>query len=1015
MWPMNLPAAEVLKLPGAGPAIPWAVFDPALYRVRYPEVLDVLADPTDQALLRFYLDRGQGLGHSPNPWFDERHYRRRYPDVIPTMATTPLASGFDNYCRGSNLVRRPHWLFDEIYYRTRYADLNEAALQQNGVVNGYSHFLSDGDREGRIGHPLFDPAVYVANFPAGEAGEIRAGGPFQHYLRRIEQRLAEVRVSPYFDPDWYLDRYPAVATAIAAGEWHCALEHYLCNDTPTAFDPLPEFSEAFYLDQDRHLVAAVTQRHFHNGYDHYLRNGARETRSPSPAIDLRWYAEQEPARTALARRECPDAFTHYLTIGARSGLPVRPPAAAAPPPAPPPDPPSAPEAAVAPPAPAPAPPPARLALIGRNRLNFVHEDAPEISVVLLVHDAFAAVMATLASLRDNFAGRIDLIVIDRGSTDECQYIDRYVAGAQRIRFETPVSIPAARNAALQYARAPVVLFLDHDVGLAHGAVAAILRRLGSHPGIGAVCGMIIGPSGLVASAGGIIWRDGSTQDHAAGLPPDAPEANFARDASFGRSVFLAADVARITAAGGFEEALGTGAASDADLGLRLAASGARTVYDPAAVATVSDLAVLATTGAAGGDAATAALAQRHGEALARLPARDDRALALALARMADSGQRRVLLIEDMVPLRTLGSGFVRTNDLIRAMARLGFAVTVFGLKPCPAPVSHIYADLPGTVEVMHDRTLDQLAAFLAERVGYYDAIWAARAHNLDSVIAMLGTLMSGSPSKPRLILDTEAVAALRLQARRAVEGQRFDVETALLAEFANASHCDRIVAVSDHEATVLRRTGFSEVTVIGHVRALTPTPRPFPRRTGMLFVGAIHEEASPNYDSLCWFADHVLPLVEAALGWETRLTVAGYVAPDVRMDRFREHPRITLRGAVPSLQPLYDAHRVFVAPTRFAAGAPYKVYEAASYGLPVVATSVLVEQLGWQDGTEILGASPTDPAGLAAHIVDLHRQQERWAAIRDAALARLARENQPDSYERPLIEVLGPARRRPFA
>ena len=81
---------------------------------------------------------------------------------------------------------------------------------------------------------------------------------------------------------------------------------------------------------------------------------------------------------------------------------------------------------------------------------------------------------------------------------------------------------------------------------------------------------------------------------------------------------------------------------------------------------------------------------------------------------------------------------------------------------------------------------------------------------------------------------------------------------------------------------------------------------------------------------------------------------------------FREHPRITLRGTVADTLPLYASHRVFVAPTRYAAGLPYKVNEAASFGLPVVATELLRGQLGWTDGEDILAAPAADPALFAA-------------------------------------------------
>ena len=185
------------------------------------------------------------------------------------------------------------------------------------------------------------------------------------------------------------------------------------------------------------------------------------------------------------------------------------------------------------------------------------------------------------------------------------------------------------------------------------------------------------------------------------------------------------------------------------------------------------------------------------------------------------------------------------------------------------------------------------------------------------------------------------------------------------------------------------------------------TPRPFAERAGMLFVGAIHDQDSPNYDSLCWFVDEVLPLVEEALGWETRLTIAGYTTEAVDLERFRGHSRVTLRGTVADTEPLYDSHRVFVAPTRFAAGTPYKVHEAASFGLPVVATELLRRQIGWENGREMLAAEASDPALFAQHIVSLYRDPALWERLRNQAAERLRAENARELYERALRDVLG--------
>jgi glycosyltransferase involved in cell wall biosynthesis len=175
----------------------------------------------------------------------------------------------------------------------------------------------------------------------------------------------------------------------------------------------------------------------------------------------------------------------------------------------------------------------------------------------------------------------------------------------------------------------------------------------------------------------------------------------------------------------------------------------------------------------------------------------------------------------------------------------------------------------------------------------------------------------------------------------------------------------------------------------------------------LLFIGAIHETGSPNFDGLCWFVDEVLPLIERELGWETRLSVVGYTGAGVSLDRFRHHPRVTLRGAVAEAEPLYDAHRVFVAPTRYAGGAPYKVYEAASFGLPVVATDLLRHQLGWEAGKELMAADCSDPAAFARHVVAVYRDPALWRSLRDHALARLAAENSREHYVQALTTILG--------
>lgn len=987
------PAREMLR---GGPRAAWAMFDADWYHATY--AADIGPPPAD--LLGWYLDRGQMLGHAPNRWFDEAWYRLRYPDVEAAMRRGDCESGFDAYCRGGYLDRSGHWLFDADLYRRQSPGLLIEALVEGDFFGHYDHFLKHGAVERRPTHRLFDADTYLAALdPAGRA-DAEEQGPWRHYVCRLgtwddAAGRPEPPTSRYFRPDWYRRTHPQAAAAITDGAFGGALHHYLANETPTGFDPLPAFSETYYLRRHPDIAEAVEEGTQRNGYAHFLADGLHELRQPSPALDLRHYTTAHPQVAAdIAAGRAPDAFAHWLLIGEPGGLAGVPAAATG------------------------LPDDARaralfraradllLPVLARAPLDFSQSDDPVLSVVMVVRDQFALTMQALASLRQNFAGDIELVLVDSGSTDETRHLRRYVIGARLLRFDLNIGYLRGCNAALYSVTAPYVLFLNNDIELAPGAVAAALRRLWDDPGIGAVGGKIVRPGGLLQEAGSIIWGDGATEGYLRDASPLAPEANFLRDVDFCSAAFLLALTDVVQRLEGFDPDYAPAYYEDADLCVRIAAQGLRVVYDPGIVLHHLEYGSSDDADAAAQMARSRRVfVEKHAALLSRRPARDPALLPSARAR--PDGAPRLLFIEDTVPVRGLGSGFVRANDIVRVMAGLGLHVTVFPVNGCDVSLAAIYADMPETVEVMHDQTIDTLVPFLDARQNHYDCVWIARTHNLDRALPALAPWIADARRRPRLVLDTEAVASLRAAEHAVLTGDAdFVLADALAEEFRNAGACDAYVAVTEHEVATLRALGLAPVTMIGHVRTLSLTPRPYAERNGMLFVGAMHTQDSPNYDSLCWFIDEVLPLIEAELGWETRLTVIGHTAPGVSLDRFAEHPRVTLRGTVADLRPAYDGHRVFIAPTRFAAGAPYKVHEAASYGVPVVASELIRGQLGWEDGQELLSASTADPSAFAAAVLRVWRSEALWEHLRGGAAARILAENQPDAYEGAIREAL---------
>ncbi len=1044
---------EILRLPGrvdgAAPA-PWAVFDPVWYRLTYPDAPGATAED----LLEWHLMHGQALGHSPNRYFDEMWQRRAWSGIQALIEAGSVTSAFEAWCGGPHATRAPHWLFDPREYRTRYPALTDEVLAENGFINRYDHYLSCGAAEGRIGHALFDPAIYLEALDPTER-EGATPMPFWHYLRGLEAGAPERKTSILFDQDWYRERYPEAARAVLDGQYRSLLAHYLCNDRPTEFDPSPWFSESYYLTTNPGLAEAIGGDGFRNGFVHYLAHGSREARSPHPDLDIAWYADLDDVQADIQAERASDAFTHWITIGHPAGRPGR--------------------------------QPRKInvteahgielyqrraetiwTLYSRHKLDFSHGENPTVSVIMRGHDQGAETMVCLTSLRTHYSGEIELILIASGTCDSIADIESQVSSAKILRFTTALDEEASRQAGLICATAHYVLLLAEGIELAPGAIDAAIARLASDPAIGAVGGRLIQPHGLLHEAGGIIWRDGQLSSYLHDAPALTAEGNFVRDTDFCSTLCLLARREVLASLPHPSEGVAGTTHDAADLCVRIREAGFRVVYDPDVLAFITNRSTERRP-----DGCNAFVAA-HADFLSGRPPLDP--TAIIHARSPAPGALRVLFIEDSIPLRHIGSGFVRSNDVIRVMAASGASVTVFPMKQNSFSLPAIRSELPDTVEAMHDLSSADFADFVSARKDYYDLIWIARTHNLDRMFEHLAadaTIQAGpaeevepprhdqppplfneaisldpallqefarfdgppevSPGKveialarpkavslferalggkdsapPRVIVDTEAVASVRRAGQAAMHGETFDLDASLHQEFCHLDPTMNVVAVNASEAAIIRRYHDGPVTILGHGIAPSPTSRSFEERTGLLFVGAIHGMEHPNYDGLAWFIDEVLPLIERTLRWETRLTVAGYVAPGVSLDRFKGHARVTLRGAVTDLAPLYDANRVFIAPTRFAAGIPYKVHEAAAFGLPVVATSLLAHQLGWRDAEAIGAADVTDPAGFAARVIALHRDVTLWTRIREGALARVAEELAPAGFAEQVGELLQP-------
>lgn len=187
------------------------------------------------------------------------------------------------------------------------------------------------------------------------------------------------------------------------------------------------------------------------------------------------------------------------------------------------------------------------------------------------------------------------------------------------------------------------------------------------------------------------------------------------------------------------------------------------------------------------------------------------------------------------------------------------------------------------------------------------------------------------------------------------------VEPALLAQ------CDAVFTFSGREKSLLAGMGVqTPVQIVCPLVERREAVEPRAERPAVLLVGAM--DRAENHEAASWLATEVWPSVEQRRP-DARLVLAG-TSPPPALQRLASGS-VEVTGYVADLDALYRAASVVVAPPLTGAGVKFKVLDALSYGLPVVATPIGAE--GIAEGTKTPGfaAVTADPATMAEALIML--------------------------------------------
>jgi glycosyltransferase involved in cell wall biosynthesis len=123
-----------------------------------------------------------------------------------------------------------------------------------------------------------------------------------------------------------------------------------------------------------------------------------------------------------------------------------------------------------------------------------------------------------------------------------------------------------------------------------------------------------------------------------------------------------------------------------------------------------------------------------------------------------------------------------------------------------------------------------------------------------------------------------------------------------------------------------------------------------PTANEITFIGTTHVDA--NRDGLCYFMEHIFPLVKQRVP-DVHFSIVGG-KPPAEIREFGLRPDVEVTGFVDDVRPYMDRAKVLVVPLRSGGGTRLKILEGLSFGVPTVSTSIGAEGIDVRDGEHLL-------------------------------------------------------------
>jgi len=619
-------------------------------------------------------------------------------------------------------------------------------------------------------------------------------------------------------------------------------------------------------------------------------------------------------------------------------------------------------------------------------LTFPFVDAPDVSIIVPVHNKFAVTYYCLTALLFAYnRASFEVILVDDGSSDETLDILDLVDGIVYLRNETSQGFIRSCNRGASAARGQYVVMLNNDTEPTTRWLDELIFTFEQFANVGLAGSKLLYPDGKLQEAGGIVWNSGNPWNYGRGGNPHEPRFNYTRQADYLSGAAIMLPKTLWDKVGGFSETYCPAYFEDTDLAFKVRAAGYKTIYAPLSV-------VYHFEGISSGTNVTTGTkryqeinrpkfkqkwihdCQFNGEEGKDVDLNKDRGIT-----------RRALIIDYQTPRPDIDAGSYAAIQEMRLLQSLGFKVTFV-----PENLAYLgqyteYLQRLG-IETIYAPFASSIQAFLEKRGTEFDVVYITRYYVAKN---NLNLVRQYAPQAKVLFCNADLHFLREL--RDGIEQNNQDMIDRACTIRDEELAIMRLVDVTlsynaiEHSVIISHNLNTSNVVTCPWVVDVTDNQPKFAERSDIAFLGGFGHP--PNKAAVQFFVNHVMPILQHQLP-EAKFRIYGSNIPE-DIEKLQSD-NVIVEGYIEDVADVYDSCRVFVAPLLAGAGIKGKVIDALAHGTPSVLTPIAAEGTPLRHGLEVMIAETAQE--WADAVTRLYTEQALWEKM-SAAAGEFARQH----------------------